>query len=160
MARGWPVVARFVDPDDTVGGVIISKPEIQPDPYDATRKMAVIMLADGDITYELRVRNQMVDAVHRAVTDADAGATNLQVGGYLGVTFIGYRGRTKRNHAVYEPPEIDDDPGGDHDYDGNPAEVFAGALDADQHYTDNEVFVGAPRMMTVPLRPPTPSTEQ
>jgi hypothetical protein len=102
IAKGRPIICRFDDLDDSHGGVITKEPAWQENPYDSATEMLVVMLEDKGLIYELRVRSQMVDAVRDAV--AAAGAESLEIGGYLSVTFTGYRGKLKLYAAVYEPP--------------------------------------------------------
>jgi hypothetical protein len=100
---GW-IICRFDDPGDHHGGTITEEPTWKPNPYDETKPpMLVIMLADGDLTYELRARSRMVPAIHKAVLAA--GATTLRAGGHLDVTFVEFQGQYKIYTATYEQPD-------------------------------------------------------
>lgn len=105
IAKGRPVICRFDDLDDHHAGTIAKEPKWQEDPYDSTKEILVVMLADKGLTYELRVRSQMIDAVRDAV--ATTGEESMEVGGHLDVTFTGYRDKLKLYKVVYEPPDDD-----------------------------------------------------
>ena len=70
LAKGRPIICRFDDIDDHHGGMIAKEPQWQENPYDTTTEMLVVMLSNEDLTYELRVRSQMIDAVLDAVIAA------------------------------------------------------------------------------------------
>jgi hypothetical protein len=103
IAKGRPVICRFDGLDDSHSGIITKEPKWQEDPYDSAKEVLVVMLADKGLTYELRVRSQMIDAVRDAV--AAAWEESLEVGGFLSVTFTGFKGQLKLYAATYEPPD-------------------------------------------------------
>lgn len=105
LAKGRTVVCRFDDIDDSNSGTITEEPVWQPNPYDTDKEMLVVKLASEGLVYELRVRSQMVDAIFDAVKAA--GAKSLEPGGFLGVTFVGFKGQLKLYKAVYELPDDD-----------------------------------------------------
>jgi hypothetical protein len=104
LAKGArPIFCRFEDIDDTHCGDIAEDPVWQEDNYNPGREMLVIKLLSNGVPYELRARNQMVEAILAAVTNAKA--DDLAAGGFLSVTFTEYRGKAKVYKAVYEPQE-------------------------------------------------------
>ena len=102
IAKGRPIICRFDDPDDSHSGIVTKEPKWQEDPYDSAKEVLVVMLENKGLTYELRVRSQMVDAVRDAV--AAAGEESLEVGGFLSVVHYGLRGNLKLYKATYEAP--------------------------------------------------------
>lgn len=135
VARGRSVICRFDDLDDNHAGFITKEPKWQEDPYDSAKEVLIVMLADKGLTYELRVRSQMVDAVLDAVTAA--GAESLEVGGYLSVTFYGYKGQLKLYKATYEPPEDDQCGCGDPREPTDAAVLEFGSDDSGDNSSDN-----------------------
>ena len=104
LAKGRPVICRFDDIDDSNFGTVIEEPVWQPNPYDTDKEMLVVKLAGEDeLVYELRARNQMVDAILDAVRAAKA--KSLEPGGFLSVTFVGLKGQLKLYKATYEMPD-------------------------------------------------------
>jgi hypothetical protein len=103
LAKGArPIFCRFDDLDDTYGGVIAKEPSWEEDNYNSDREMLVVKLMSGGVPYELRARGQMIEAILAAVTDVKA--EELELGGFLSVTFTEIRGKAKIYRAVYEEP--------------------------------------------------------
>jgi hypothetical protein len=137
ITKGRPVICRFDDIDDHHGGTIVKEPQYQENPYDSAKEMLVIILENEALTLELRARSQMIDAITDAVLAA--GEKSVAVGGYLDVTFIGYRGQLKLYKAVYEPP------GADRRSDTGPlASIGVATLESDPDNSDEESDDDAP----------------
>ena len=100
-------VLRFDDPGDSHSGYIIRTPDIRPDPFRPGQQVMVFYLSHpgAQPPDELWARGRMASAIHAAARAV--GDENLEQGGYLTVTFTGYRGRTKLYHAVYELVDAD-----------------------------------------------------
>ena len=107
-----PRTARFNEIGDRYSLIIVSDPEWVDDPYksdeDKTDEpmLKVVGQDDRNIYWQLRARNQMVDAIFDAILTA--GVEEIVIGGRLTVEWVEWRGKAKVYKVTYEPPADSD----------------------------------------------------
>lgn len=101
---------KFTDIGDSISGIIVDEPELQPDKYGlAGEKVLVLAIrdkSDGAVR-RLFARKQMLGAIGQAVADADV--DEIESGGRLAVEYVadkhtGGASPMKVYEAAYAPP--------------------------------------------------------